>query len=400
MKQKRPITGNLEKHGRKWRWRRTINGQHVKVVLEATSEQEAIAQALMLEKTPHLLISDLWERELILHIAEVKESKSISNHYASDRKQILTKAAADMRIDKPSQLTRKKIESWLGDVLDRTDRPATRNAYLTHLRQFTKWLVTRNKLYVDPASEIQVLRTEFKPRNTFLTSANIRKIVDSAKESGDKELELILILGFECGMRHGEISAARASWVDMAHNTITIPATEKDSSWSRKGQAGRRKEVVIEMVKELRQWFIDNGIPSPFLLKPNQPWGKYMYRYDFKKKYLTHMKKCGHSEVTIHDMRRSFGSNRVIAGRSIEQVANWMGIHPNTAWKYYARFTPNTGEIEHGSAASTNPTSPPHAEGELEITTILKQLSQLLEQGLITESDYNKKKNELLDNIR
>ena len=418
MKRKRTISGNIEKHGRKWRWRRTINGQHVKVVLEATSEHEALEQALSLEKNPHLLISDLWTRELSLHIAELKKTQSLSESYAERRRTILSKAAVDMRIDSPSQLNQKRIEQWLSDVMARTNTTSTRNNYLIHLHQFTKWLHKNNKIYIDPASRINQIKHEFTPRNTFLTSAEIRQAIDEAKKTGDKELELILLLGFECGMRHGEISAAKATWVDLTHNTITIPAIEKDDSWSRKGQLGRKREVVIEMVKELRQWFLDNGVPEPFLLKPSQPWGKYIYRYDFKKKYLTHMRKCGHPDLTIHDMRRSFGSNRIIAGRSIEQVANWMGIHPNTAWKYYARFTPVTGEIEHGSAAHAEAqqtggsSSPRKKESKKQkkkspnkknhwesLENSLKKLKKLHQSNLIDETEYKELKYETLQQI-
>lgn len=397
MKRKTKITG-LDKHGRKWRWRRTVNGRPVRVVFEAQSREDAIAKVLEFEKKPHIFISDSWEHELELHLRHITHTKQLSKHYASVRRLILTKAATDMRIHTPSQLSRAKIEKWLESVLDSTGKAGTRNTYLIHMRQFIKWLVAQKKLYTNPAEDIDQLHVEFKPRNTFVTSTEVREIIDAAKATGDKELVLILLLGFECGMRHGEISAAKSSWVSMTHNTITIPATEDDSTWSRKGRAGRRKEVVIEMVSELRHWFTENGIPSPFLLKPDQPWGKYKYRYDFKKKYLNHMKKCGHPDLSIHDMRRSFGSNRVIAGRSIEQVAHWMGIHPNTAWKYYARFSPNTGEIEHGSAASVAATTK-QTPDDLTSIHVFETLSKLLKSGYITQQEYEQKRLKLLDNI-
>ena len=400
MKRKKTISG-LDKHGLKWRWRKTINGKPVSVVFEAASEQEAIAQVLEFQKSPNIHSCGLWERELTLHIRDTQRIKSISDHYAADRKQILTKAALDMHISKPTQLTRLKLEYWLGDVLARTERPATRNAYLVHMRQFVKWLLKNNKLYTNPTEHLSPIHAQFKPRNTFIEAKEVRNIIDAAKRTGDKELELILLLGFECGMRHGEISAARGSWIDLKRNTVTIPAIENDSSWSRKGRAGRRREVVIEMVKELRQWFLDNGVPEPYLLKPTQAKGKHMYRYDFKKKLRTHLKNCGHASVTIHDMRRSFGSNRIISGRTIEQVANWMGIHPNTAWQYYTRFTPNTGEIEHGSAASTAPikTSDPSPPPEKSPLNSFSDLEKLRKENYITEAEYQEKRKKLIEEL-
>ena len=241
------------------------------------------------------------------------------------------------------------------------------------------------------------------PRLNFLTSQEVRNVLDSAKLTEDKELELILLLACECGMRKGEIAAARPQWVNLEQGTITVPAIEKDGSWSRKGMMGRKRSVSIELVNELRTYFSDNGTQSPYLLRPHQPWGKWKYRYDFDRKVRTHLKNCGYPDITIHDLRRSFGSNRIIAGRSLEQVAHWMGIHRDTAWKYYARFTPITGEIEHGSAASTTP--PPTKKKKKpkkkkpSISKILKKLKKLHEQELITEEDYISKRKEILKSM-
>ncbi len=391
---KYPVKG-LDRHGRKWRWRRTVDGTPVRVVFDAESEQDAIAQVLEFEKAPHLLISKKWERELELHLNYAARTKDLSKHYLRDRKQTLTKAADDMGIENPDQLTESKIRKWLSDVLTKTDRPATRNAYLIHMRQFTKWLTTHDRLYLDPAKDIHAIKVDFTPRNVFFESHQMRKLIDSAVTKGDTELELILLLASECGMRHGEISAARADWVDLKNNAILIPAVEKDATWSRKGTTGRRRPVVIEMVKELRQWFKRNGVPSPYLLKPKQPWGKQLYRYDFKRKVMTHFRNNGFPNHTIHDMRRSFGSNRVSAGLSIEQVANWMGIHPNTAWKYYARFVPSSGEIELGSAAASKkiPAPPPS------IKERIQELNNLHDEKLINDKEYRNLKKKLLEKI-
>lgn len=391
---------HLDRHGRKWRWRRTIDSTPVCILFDAPSEQAACTQVLAFEKHPHLLVSGNWEREVETHIQDKLAQKLITKTYADTRTRILTLAGNDIGITHPRQLTPESITQWLQSVTERTGKDATRNSYLTHLKQFTAWLKDKHKIYIDPCADIKRIRTDFIPRDTFLTNTNVRTILDAAIAKQDIELELILLLACECGMRAGEIGAARADWVDLQHGTITIPATEKDETWSRKGQIGRKKNVVIEMVSELKNHFRKHGIQSPYLLRPNQPWGKWKYRYDFKKKVRNHLTSCGFPDITIHDMRRSFGSNRVIAGRSIEQVAHWMGIHPNTAWKYYARFTPVTGEIEHGSAASSTPQEKPEAKPtDSSIKTKLSLLQELLNDGLITPDELARKRADILDSI-
>lgn len=384
----------LSRHGRKWRWRRTIDGIPVRVSFSAATEADAIAQVLEFEKHPHLFVAKRWERELDLHIKELVYNRDISQTYANTRTRILTLAAKDMGIDHPRHLTPERALKWLENVRTRTNE-STRNSYLTHLKKFCEWLVARNKIYINPCADIKRIRCDFTPRDTFLTSSHVRGLIDAAHAKNDPEIVLILLLACECGMRKGEIDAARPSWLDLERGTITIPATEKDKSWGRKGMVGRKKSVTIELVKELREHLSLHPPQSPYLVRPSKPWGKWKYRYDFEKRIRNHLASCGFPDTTIHDLRRSFGSNRVIAGRTIEQVAHWMGIHPDTAWKYYVRLMPTTGEIEHGSAASSaqskdTPQSPVQR---------LTSLRRLLDAGLITEEEHAAKKSEILSRI-
>jgi integrase len=406
-KTKYPVKG-LDRHGQKWRWRRTIDGESVRVIFEAKTQQAAVAQVLEFEKHPHLLIAATWEREVEMHLQVLVQHKKITKTYADNRKMILTMAGREIGIEHPRQLNGDNIKQWLDEVSERTN-DNTRNSYLSHINQFCLWLEENKKIYLTPCAGLHRTKTDFTPRLNFLTTQQVRDVIDAAKASNDKELELILLLACECGMRKGEITAARPEWVNLQQGTITVPAVEKDDSWSRKGMMGRKRSVTIEMVSELRTFFHENGISSPYLLRPNQPWGKWKYRYDFDRKVRTFLKDCGHPEITVHDLRRSFGSNRVIAGRTIEQVANWMGIHPSTAWKYYARFTPVTGDIEHGSAASAIPAPPPKkkkSKKKKKKTTKktdpikqLKLLKTMLANGLITEDQYNTKQTKIVEEL-
>ena len=327
-RKKRTITG-LQRHGKKWRWRRTIDGESVSVPFSAPTEAAAIAQVLEFEKHPHLFVAANWDRELEKHLEYAIDQRHITQTYADTRKRILTLAGKDMNIEHPRLLTNDKVVSWLDNVNERNNAD-TRNNYQSHINQFCLWLTTQNKIYINPCDGIPRARVNFTPRLSFLTSQEVRNVIDSAKLTGDKELELILLLACECGMRKGEIAAARPQWLNLEQGTINVPAVEKDGTWSRKGMIGRKKSVSIEMVNELRTYFTENGTQSPYLLRPDQPWGKWKYRYDFDRKVRNHLKSCGHPDITIHDLRRSFGSNRIIAGRSLEQVAHWMGIHQQT----------------------------------------------------------------------
>lgn len=326
-----------------------VDGRRVVVTFEADDEQAAIAQALELERRPELLEAGAWEQEVERCIVAQQAAGRLSESYARVRRNVLRKAGRDMGLEAPRELTEARARAWYeGEVARRGTRTA--NHYLAHLRVFARWLVEGRRLHVDPVAKVRPRARDERRREVFLTAAEVGGVVRSARELGDAELELIVLLACEAGLRHGEISAARADWVNLEAGTITVPAVERDETWRRKGRTGRRRAVTVPMVPALRAWFDEHGVPEPFLLRPEKGWGKFLYRYEFRKKLRRFLAKQGHPEVTIHDLRRSFGSNRVGAGVSLEKVAHWMGIHPHTAWKHYARFMPADEEIRRGAA--------------------------------------------------
>ena len=153
--------------------------------------------------------------------------------------------------------------------------------------------------------------------------------------------------------------ACRATWFDLPRGCVTVPPSDAKEAgavaagvWRRKGRAGRRRAATVPLSEVMLELIAHHGLPEPFVIAPKKAWGKSRYRFEFRKRFEAFMAAAGVPEVTIHDLRRSFGSNRVSAGVSIEKVANWMGIDPKTAWARYARFVPADGDINKGSAGA------------------------------------------------
>ena len=80
-RKKRTITG-LQRHGKKWRWRRTIDGESVSVPFSAPTEAAAIAQVLEFEKHPRLLTND----KVVSWLDDVNERNNANtrNNYQGD----------------------------------------------------------------------------------------------------------------------------------------------------------------------------------------------------------------------------------------------------------------------------------------------------------------------------
>lgn len=397
-RRKKYAVKGLDRHGRKWRWRKMIEGRKIEVTFEADSEQQAVAHVLALMDRPELVDAGKWDFEVEAFIADSRARGVLSKNYAQSRRNVLLRVGRDLGLDSPTGLTEARIRRWLDGVAEGGAVPKTIAGYLGDLKAFSKWLVKGRKIIADPAKGIAQPVIQASLRDVFLEREEIRALIDAAKVRGDPELELILLLAAECGMRFGEISAARADWVDVKRGTITIPAEEKDGSWSRKGRRGNLRGVTVEMVGELREWFGRHGVPSPYLLRPEKGWGKHRYRYDFRKKLGAFLSGQKIEGLWIHDLRRSFGSNRVSAGVSIEQVANWMGIDPRTAWKHYARFVPVTGAIERGSARMDEPVAPAGAP-VAGVKEKLEVIKGLLDDGLITSKEWKEKREAILKEL-
>lgn len=209
------------------------------------------------------------------------------------------------------------------------------------MRVFLSYLVGRRRLHENPGLKVQLDKTVHRVRDVFLHRSDIARLID---EAPDDDLRLILLLGFECGMRKQELISARPSWLDLASGVITLPA--KEEGFVRKN----RRATTIPMTERVQAFLRAGDWPGPYLLRPDIVAASWRYRYDFRKSFDAYMLRQGFGHVTTHDMRRSFASNRVSAGVSIEKVANWLGDTIQVAWKNYSRFIGVDSDINRGAA--------------------------------------------------
>jgi len=281
-KNKYPVAGLERISATGWRYKRMVDGEVHRVSFKARTEAQAVQTAMRLAKRGNLALNGSWEKAVERYVVEAQGAGRLSDAYGRSRRNVLKKAARDMGAERPDQITPSKVERWFQAVIDERGG-STANRYLAHLSVFSKWMIDRGWMLLDPTEGIEKVIVQRKARDVFVSAEVVSALLEAAKEEGDPELELILLLGFECGMRHGEISSAAASWVDLKAGLITIPATEAEDGkrgFRRKGREGRRRAVTVPMVEELREWFVRNGVPEPFLLRPDITWGEFEYRYE------------------------------------------------------------------------------------------------------------------------
>ena len=398
-KKREQIVKGLERRGNTFRWRKMIDGRRHRFVLQATDEESAVIEVMNLRLNPMLFELGTWDHEASGYITAGLASKELSPRNADNRRLALDLAKRKMGVESPRSVSPFMAMEWLQGEITAHPGSTTPITYLRHLKAFFRYLHARRKIPFDPFAEIKGPPIQKRLRSVFVSTPDVIRLFDQARLRGDRDLEFILALGFECGMRRSEISSCRADWFDLKVGCVTIPAVG-DERFARKGREGRRKPATIPLSEPFLEIIGRHGLPDPFVVAPEKKWGKSRYRFDFQKRLKNFLTEHGFGHITIHDLRRSFGSNRVSAGVSIEKVANWMGIDPATAWEHYARFIPADADINRGAAIKPPP--PLESQPAPASTTPaerLKSLRELHEAGLISADEAAAKRKEILGTL-
>lgn len=389
---RKPLLPGLEYHRGKWRWRKMIQGVRHTFQLQAATEAAAIAEALALQAQPNLYDLGEWDVEVKSYLREMVALKKMSADNAKNREGSLLRIKGKLGVETPRAATLPLLTTWLAGEIKEHPESSTPATYLNHLKTFFRYLKERGKLASDPTVGLAGPPVQKRLRDRFLYPEQVMELLKAAKEKGDRDLEFIIALGCECGMRRSEIASARPEWFDLRLGVVTIPA--EDGRFKRKGREGERRPATIPLSRTVLEIIKRHEIlPSPFVVNPEKLWGKWRYRFDFRKRLKNFFLKNGLDDVTIHDMRRTFGSNRVSAGVSLEKVANWQGIDTKTAWERYARFIPADEDINRGTALEETKAVVP-AEGDP--LQRLRTLKALHAEGMISKEEFQAKRDGIL----
>ena len=331
--------------------------------LETTDEGEAIRQILDYRANPALHSAGQWEMELDNYIAEKRAAKRLSRFYASSRRAVLMAFAVEYGISSPTEVSPELAQRWYDKL--KLKNANTAKHYIVHLRVFLEFLVERRKiLRVNAARDVRMVRVKQKAKTDFVASRGVTRILAfarlqtrKAKEKGGvdrleraREMELMVHLGFDAACRKNEIIEARPGWFSSLgrgsiHICDTVTFTPKDSE-------NRTIPLTSRFKRFLKREF-PRGLPSPFVVQPENTHGKSLYRYEPKKAFAGFFTAANIRSVkgrlpNIHMMRHSFASNRLIAGVSLYRVAKWLGDDQDTVQRHYGHLLPHDAEIDKG----------------------------------------------------
>jgi integrase len=269
-----------------------------------------------------------------LKMAQKRAKKPMRPITAARQKAVLLKFLADRKIKSAQDINLPRIEAWLESAGKSAD---TRHTYARILHTFVQYLV-REKLI--PAIDFDIPERARTGRKNWLPLEEVNRVIANSK---DPDLTFILLCGFDAGLRKSEIINARVNWFDL--DAGLLHAQNEVASGYELKDGDNRTIPLTERFKKFLTSYLAGRDPSSYVLKPDKTKGKSDYRYNFRRAWMTHMKRCG-VKCTIHDSRRSFASNRVSKGRSIYKVAKWLGDGVVVVEKSYGHLAPADTDID------------------------------------------------------
>lgn len=262
--------------------------------------------------------------------------------------QLLVGFAAQRLKVRPSGLQIEQLDAELIlDFLDdlettRANTPRTRNARLTAIRSFFRYLEYRAPACLDVAMQVQAIPSKRieQPLVDFLTRTELQALLDAPDRRSVSGLRdrAMLHLAYACGLRVSELTGLRLD--DVGHpNLDTIHVLGKG-----------RRERVLPLWKEtqvvLREWLsVRSGVDEPTVFLNAR--GTAMSRHGFANRLAVHIKTASQlvpslakKRVTPHVLRHTCAVHTLEATGDVRRVALWLGHASVTSTEIYLRIDP------------------------------------------------------------
>lgn len=229
------------------------------------------------------------------------------------------------------EITKKDIIDLQHGLISKGYKPGTINRALVLVRYAMnlalKWEIPGIK--TNPTKDVRLLTDEAGKRDRFLTPEETQRLFEAVRNSDNPYLQYVIPFLILTGARKREGLDARWEDFDLERRQWCIPVTK----------AGRPRYVplsngVINLLAHVPR--LDQ---NPWVF-PNPKTGKpYVSIYG---SWNHARKEAGLADVRIHDLRHSFASNLINAGRSLYEVQRILGHTQIKTTQRYAHLSQDT----------------------------------------------------------
>jgi integrase len=180
--------------------------------------------------------------------------------------------------------------------------PAERNHALVAVKTFFSWCQKPPRRYVPHNPCEGMSPTKRKRRRRILTDAELGAVYSAAIEGMDTYSSIIALLVL-MGQRRIEVASLRTDWCNQAERLITLPDTVTKNKLEHTFPYG----PLVEGILQQRSNFIEGELYFPPYRKHVR--GKPTTTYaGWSKDKKAFDKRCGVSNWTLHDLRRTFAT--------------------------------------------------------------------------------------------
>lgn len=166
-------------------------------------------------------------------------------------------------------------------------------------------------------------------RERYLTQEEVGRLFDELDCNRNVQVAQVIRLLLYTGARKREVLDARWTEIDWHRQMLTVPAAR---SKSKKPRYIPLSDAAIELLQSLPR---QDDIPwVSFNPKTKKPPVSIFSAWDSIRK------KVGLAEVRLHDLRHSYASFLVNAGRSLYEVQKLLGHHDSKVTMRYAHLSP------------------------------------------------------------
>ena len=239
-----------------------------------------------------------------------------------------------------SQITRRDVVVFHNDLLKKGQSPASADHSLKLLRRALNLAVQWEYLEKNPLLGIELFNVDNGVEN-YLDDAAIQRLVAVLRTDKNRTVSLILMFLVSVGQRKTSALLARFSDIDLVNRVWKIPAANSKSKHASSVPLNDSAMWVLDQLDtkgKSEYLFVNKHTGKPFT--------------SISKVWYRIRKEAGlNDHVRIHDLRHTFASMLVSAGRSLYQVQMILGHSDPKITMRYAHLSAKTLQ-EAANAAS------------------------------------------------
>ena len=305
---------------------RTFDRKHDATVWAESAAQEVLRQSWNDPRASKITVGawmDMWlpTREADLRKTSFERLSAICERH-------IRPTWGHLILDEMSNL---EIRQWAVTLQQRL-APRTARKIIV-LRQLLAAAVDDRRLSVNPAARVPLPPNEGSDRD-WMELAQAEALRDAIRS----DYRIVVLLGYWCGLRLGEIAALRRQDVDIARSRIRVERTAQQTAdgvsfGPPKTRAGRRAVPVSRTVmRQITEHLSDYTGPEPGALVVTSTTGTPILRQNFLRRAWRQGLRDADlpASLTPHSMRHGFASLLITGGFSIKEVAQWCG-HASTS---------------------------------------------------------------------